>query len=1513
MKKLSEIGVKIVPELDNSALNKVGKDIGVSFGDLAKEIKKSGGSVAKSLDDMFGDVISSLNEIDFADRMKEALVQLKKVHAEYNSLKNSMNSSDKQRLQHEYRNIISSPELKSFAFPTKGIDYLTDAKLSSAISDADNWYKPIAQLNYESAIEKQKALKDISASQVSVEKTISEEKIEQSAKEEEILETKEKIVEEEKKQNKETEKTTKSYADDKRLLSDALDELKRINKEKLNASREYISAKDEEKLIDDKTSASEKKRISERVASARATLSNLEKQEIIHKKLVKTLGDQVNSHRKINNQIVESFKNAMTMQKIFDRIAFVITARLSYQAFDFISSSLRDGWQNAVKLEAHLERIAQISKLQPQKYIEESIKESLRLGLSLDDVTKSAYDSVSAQFSTAETQKLMAITSKMAVVGFTEQSEAMDALTSILNSYKMDISEASKVSDILFKVIELGKTTLKEIAPDIGKLSATASLLGVSFEEVSAGIATMTLNGIKTNVAMTAMNQLFLNLTKPTREAKEIFDKYNISIDIAQIRTKGLAGMVKELNMLTDEEIATIASSNRGFRALATAISSGAEWTENYNKILGSTGITQTAFNAQMETADMQLKKMKGEFQAIGISVWQGFLPAINIAGEAVSTLLKGFQGLYGQILLVVGTLPVLYKSLTALATLSKANLWIAGITIGLTAIAGVIGSISKRTEEFNQAMKDYSEQRISEYSKEREELSKNNELLRTYISLKERETKGEKLSRDEKALLLSSHEALTSTYRQSYSTIDGYVERLQKNIDKQNELTGAIRKTNVEQARIFLYETKKKEEGFLSNTISKERSYITEGSLKDKSFFGKVLSLMSESPFASALDEGSYEKFVDEIWTPQFKDMSDRIIRMTERVGENDADSARRVLDEIVKLTEFDNQAIASLTKSMSIATQNKDSSAYEIYKIRLNDYKERTKSSKNILSASKAYLEAIVAETKVDDEIIKAGKGEGGKTGGGKGKEPTFDRNRWETAKAGYKNQSEIYKELSKLLSERKIFIDYAKKFYANDVEAYNRIQETAKSDVLYLVSERYKSEIKSAQNAIKSARTVNDIIAGEEGLRKIYKSYMKDISSIGDTSEQVADILEEMNAIFAKIKVEVDIAHKQRQRILEKEKETAELESAMKNISGFSEMWNNFDEMTLKQIEQFIASNSEILSDYQTLNSQLQRRINEREKTNAMILEANAGSKGSFGYGLLKSIGIEGKNQTAEEYRNLSSRSNLSPELQKRRNELKEILLTEEGEAIGTATQDFLNASLDMYQDYLDRRIEQINAERDAKLTAIDTQAKTEYRSSLWIEAEKLKVEKEAEKERKKINRDKKRSMIAEAVANQALGIVKIWGNKGYSPITAGILTALLLATTGVQIDMLSKQKFEKGGIVQGKRHSQGGVPIEVEGNEMIFSRKATMGNESLLLALNSALEGRNANSLTVSGNRNVSVPNSSSSSSVQNLEKQFEGLQKSIENIQMNVVLQGEFLSDIKLSKKVENGNRKRSII
>ena len=77
------------------------------------------------------------------------------------------------------------------------------------------------------------------------------------------------------------------------------------------------------------------------------------------------------------------------------------------------------------------------------------------MGFNIQDVTGAMYQSASAQFTNPETTRLMQEASKMAVAGFTSQTEAMEALTTVIRAYKLETEDSTRVADWFFKVIEL--------------------------------------------------------------------------------------------------------------------------------------------------------------------------------------------------------------------------------------------------------------------------------------------------------------------------------------------------------------------------------------------------------------------------------------------------------------------------------------------------------------------------------------------------------------------------------------------------------------------------------------------------------------------------------------------------------------------------------------------------------------------------------------------------------------------------------------------------------------------------------------------------------------------------------------------------------------------------------------------------------------------------------------------------------------------------------------------------
>lgn len=143
------------------------------------------------------------------------------------------------------------------------------------------------------------------------------------------------------------------------------------------------------------------------------------------------------------------------------------------------------------------------------------------------------------------------------------------------------------------------------------------------------------------------------------------------------------------------------------------------------------------------------------------------------------------------------------------------------------------------------------------------------------------------------------------------------------------------------------------------------------------------------------------------------------------------------------------------------------------------------------------------------------------------------------------------------------------------------------------------------------------------------------------------------------------------------------------------------------------------------------------------------------------------------------------------------------------------------------------EQINAEmaKNEELKAQETQ----------LAAEKAKAEKEKEKAEKKKKKLEAQKGLVEGTINIAQGVLKAWS---LGPILGPILGSLVAAAGAVQIAIMAKNisRLADGGLLRGRRHSEGGMRIEgtnieVEGGEYVINRRTTDHNLGLIRYINS----------------------------------------------------------------------------
>ena len=182
-------------------------------------------------------------------------------------------------------------------------------------------------------------------------------------------------------------------------------------------------------------------------------------------------------------------------------------------------------------------------------------------------------------------------------------------------------------------------------------------------------------------------------------------------------------------------------------------------------------------------------------------------------------------------------------------------------------------------------------------------------------------------------------------------------------------------------------------------------------------------------------------------------------------------------------------------------------------------------------------------------------------------------------------------------------------------------------------------------------------------------------------------------------------------------------------------------------------------------------------------------------------------------------------------------------EEMEALVGNVAQFVDALSGVANAYDKVKMQQINQAKQAELDSVKGIRNERIRTKKLEEIEA----KYAEKTRK--HKEKMKTVkVAEAISNTALGATKAWSDPG--GFLGMALAAMIVAQGALQIQAIKAQKYQYGGLVGGRRHSQGGTMIEAEQGEFVMSRDATeaIGIENLN-RMNTGLGGGGGSTIVI----------------------------------------------------------------
>lgn len=145
-------------------------------------------------------------------------------------------------------------------------------------------------------------------------------------------------------------------------------------------------------------------------------------------------------------------------------------------------------------------------------------------GFSLQDLAEASYQAVSASVATGDALDFVTDATKLARAGFTDVTTAVDILSTIQNVYGKETYSTAEAMDILLKTQNDGKTVVGQLADRMGIIIPMAKNYGVSLEQIAAGYATMTKQGVKTEQATTYFRAMFTELEKEGSDVDKLLD-----------------------------------------------------------------------------------------------------------------------------------------------------------------------------------------------------------------------------------------------------------------------------------------------------------------------------------------------------------------------------------------------------------------------------------------------------------------------------------------------------------------------------------------------------------------------------------------------------------------------------------------------------------------------------------------------------------------------------------------------------------------------------------------------------------------------------------------------------------------------------------------------------------------------------------------------------------------------------------------------------------------------------
>lgn len=233
-------------------------------------------------------------------------------------------------------------------------------------------------------------------------------------------------------------------------------------------------------------------------------------------------------------------------------------------------------------------------------------------------------------------------TLQLATAAQIDNANAAKLVSSALNSFELDGSQAVKVADLFAGAAANAQGSIEDFGPALAQASAVAHGFGISIEDTVTLLTQLAKGGIEGGRAGTSLRVALLRLVKPPADAAKALKDLNIQIRDANgnLRPQVFTDIEKALQGVSKAQRQATEATIFGSDAVRTQILLGQQGADAFNEIskaVNESGLAQQQAAARTQGFQGDVENLQNQVSALGLTIGQVSIGPLSVLVKALA------------------------------------------------------------------------------------------------------------------------------------------------------------------------------------------------------------------------------------------------------------------------------------------------------------------------------------------------------------------------------------------------------------------------------------------------------------------------------------------------------------------------------------------------------------------------------------------------------------------------------------------------------------------------------------------------------------------------------------------------------------------------------------------------------------------------------------------------------------------------------------------------------------